>query len=339
MTRAQNALERVLSQRSKDGQRTAVPVVGNGLNIQAALEAGVDPADDWPVMLRGIAKEMRMGSEEFDQLPDSAPLSWDALVEWKARADRCTLEDADSLLKQRLASQLTAAEERTKALPLYGRVLAAGFENIVSLSIDRRLALHSGQETLVTEKEGWRPSVFDRHSSIPHADGRPARIWYPHGDSALAGCIRLGTLDHTWMLRDLEDRRAYLITDWSESVRIGWSGPEGGSRMGVMRRQLRPPKRYYEMRRSFVSSWYDLFFLAPLIFIGAQLPLEEWPIWWLLHQRARNYVPFPRSAAQPTFYLTAAGVAKRHLEGQPCDIEVVEFPSHDDMWAFVLRAG
>jgi hypothetical protein len=169
MTRAQNALKRVLSQRSKDGQRTAVPVFGNGLNIQAALEAGVDPADDWPVMLRGIAEQMGMGSEEFDQLPDSAPLSWDALVEWKA--------------------------------------------------------------------------------------------------------------------------------------------------------------------------WYDLFFLAPLIFIGARLPLEEWPIWWLLHQRARNYVPFPRSAAQQAFCLIAASDAKRHLERQPCDIEFVEFPSHDDMWAFVLRAG
>lgn len=338
MTRAQNALERVLSERNNDGQRTAVPVFGNGLNIQAALEAGVDPADDWPVMLRGIAEEIGMGSEELNQLPDSAPFSWDALVEWKARADRCALGHADSWLNQRLASKLTAAEERTKALPLYGRVLAAGFENIVSLSVDRRLALHSGKETLFPQEERWQPNVFHHHSVVPHADGKSSRIWYPHGDSALAGCIRLGTLGHTSMLYELEGRRAYLMKDWRESVVIGLRDLGGGHRVGITRWQLRPPKRFYETRRSF-GSWYDLFFLAPLIFIGTRLPVEEWPIWWLLHQRARNYVPFPRSAAQPAFYLTAVGHTDHHLEGLPCDIEVVEFPSYDDMWTFVLGAG
>jgi hypothetical protein len=75
--------------------------------------------------------------------------------------------------------------------------------------------------------------------------------------------------------------------------------------------------------------------------VGVSLTTDDWPLWWLLHQRARNFVPFEKDdfyQIPETFYLTVKDGDTSHLEGSPAGIELVKFESYDSMWLFIRRA-
>jgi hypothetical protein len=81
-----------------------------------------------------------------------------------------------------------------------------------------------------------------------------------------------------------------------------------------------------------------VFLCAPLVFIGASLPMDDWPLWWLLHQRARYFVPFRGREIAETFYLTSRPHEVGHVANGAAGLEMVTFPTDDDMWHFVLAA-
>jgi hypothetical protein len=129
----------------------------------------------------------------------------------------------------------------------------------------------------------------------------------------------------------LEERREHLMGTWRLND-------------GAHRRRTNSSKPYplvdmIEFTRCYgrITQWFDLIMGAPLVFIGCSLAPDEWPLWWLLHQRARNAAPFP-PGKRPATYVLVVGDPPEHLEGQPCDIEVVPFPSFDRMWSFVRKA-
>jgi hypothetical protein len=305
-------------------------LLGNGVHIQAAQEVGLRDLDPWRLVLCRIAKQS--GIRDFARLPRSGPLLWDALVKHASAAQGLHLSQTHRKLRESLVHHLGSIERKRNALPLFGRILDLCFENILSLNIDRTLALHSTREIFVSEESWHRDPTFYRHSFIPHVEGVATRIWYPQGDTRDASVIRLGTVEYPAQLMSLEDWRSPMINDWVEYRVARWSYPEAKPQT-----KLKTPARFYEQCRKNPETWYRLAFVAPLVIIGASLALEDWPIWWLLHQRARNLTQFRTNQTPPTFFLSAKGEAHPHLSGRPSEMEVVVFPSHDALWKFVLR--
>jgi hypothetical protein len=314
-------MRRVLGLKNKLGARLAVPVVGDGLNIQALSHERSRNKNSWESILRRIAKKAGVSESEFRRAPRSMPLLWDMLVQCHASHTKANLNDADLELSKRLASELDRLERLSSNLPIYHRLGAIWFENILSFNIDRRLAVSNDNTTFVPRDEWSGDGVFYRHDLVIR-DGCATRIWYPYGDSKEPQTFRFGQKWHAEMVKALEDRRTYLMLSWAGQGR-----------------QLRPPDVVYRERLQHLTSWYDLFFLAPLVFIGVRLKHEAWPVWWLLHQRARNFVPFENLDSTPsTIYLKVEGELCPELTGSPCEIQTVEFAAYDDLWEAFFSA-
>jgi hypothetical protein len=314
-------LRRVLGLKNKMGARLAVPVVGDGLNIQALRNERWRDKNSWESILRRIAKKAGVSESEFRSVPASSPLLWDVLVQRHASHTKANLNDADRELCKKLAVELDRLERLSSNLPIYRRLESIWFENIISFNIDRRLALSKNGATFVPRNEWYGESVLYRHDLVVR-DGCATRIWYPYGDSQEPQTFCFGRRWHAEMVRALEDRRTYLMLNW-----VGQG------------RKLRPPDIVYRERLQSLTSWYDLSFLAPLVFIGVTLKLDKWPLWWLLHQRARNFVPFKKEDNVPaTIYLKKKGELCPELAGDPCEIQTIEFESHDVLWEAFLSA-
>jgi hypothetical protein len=154
-------------------------------------------------------------------------------------------------------------------------------------------------------------------------------VWFPYGDISDPASVQIGHSTYDQRLMDLEDYWDVMMKSWFD-----WNSSYSNY-------ELRPPSEVYWELWHKVTSFHDLFFLAPLIFVGASLSMDDWPLWWLLHQRARNFVPFQNDddyGCQNTFCLTCKGQETGHLKGAPAGIELVEFNSYDSMWSFFRRA-
>jgi hypothetical protein len=125
---------------------------------------------------------------------------------------------------------------------------------------------------------------------------------------------------HALTIHDLEALRSELMDKWRDGDR------------------LKDPDEFYRFRRRWTRNWVDLFFTAPLIFLGTSLSVDDWPLWWLLHQRARNFTAFTPAKRPKTYVLAAEPDDLSHLKGSPADIEVIKFATHNDLWKFFLAA-
>jgi hypothetical protein len=313
-------LRRVLQLRNKFGARTAVLVLGDGLNRQALSQDSYRGKLSWNSILRRIANRSGVSPNQFAELPQSTPLLWDLLVTTRASSRRGDLDSAEAELCKELAVELDRLERLRSHYDVYRKIRSIWFENILSFNVDRRLALSEDVDTFVPREGLSGDPVFVRHDVILRR-GCGTRIWYPYGDTQNPETFRLGRGSHAEMIRDLEDRRTFLMLDWSQREP-----------------KLRPPDIVYQERLETLSTWYDLFFLAPLIFVGVKLSLEAWPLWWLLHQRARNFVPFEEDQIPATLYLKHKTEACPELMGGPCEIQTIEFNSYDELWDTFFKA-
>src|SRR4030095_9683404 len=133
-------------------------------------------------------------------------------------------------------------------------------------------------------------AFLDRYHEVIGARGS-TKVWFPYGDSSRAQSIQLEDHRYDERLVQLEDYRATLLDNFNEYA-YGFG------------RGLREPNYIYRSRWRKPVSWCDLFLSAPLVFIGTSLPADDWPLWWLLHQRVRYFVAFDAHEVPETFYLT-----------------------------------
>jgi hypothetical protein len=314
-------LREVLGMKNRMGAHVAVPIVGDGLNIQALHDEDSRHKNSWNSILRRMAKKAGISEAQFERFPQTLSLQWDILVQRRAFLKKTSLDDADLELGKMLAVELDRLERLSSNHPIYHRLASIWFENVISFNVDRRLATSRNRATFIPREDWQGDGVFYRHDLVIR-NGCATRIWYPYGDSKDPKTFRFGQRWHAEMVMGFEDRRTYLMLDWA--------GPE---------RRLRPPDVVYGERLQSLTSWYDLFFLAPLIFIGTKLRLEAWPVWWLLHQRARNFVPFDKQEnVPPAIYLKHKDEPCPELRGSPCEIQIVEFESYDELWRCFFSA-
>jgi len=304
-----------------DGKRTSVFVLGDGVNRQAARTPLKRPTE-WQRILGAIWREAGGAPEDINLVEQSPVALWARLVrQWSAH-HRLSRARSQQAVRARLCAlfEPIEAEERTRRL--YARMLDGRLANVVSFSIDRRLVLHSGASSVVAHRA--RGSFLQRYLEVTGPRGR-TKVWFPYGETSRAASIDVGYAAYDERLMMLEECRAKLM-DQNNRWDYGF-GPG-----------LLPPISVYPGLWDAPPSWSHLFLCAPLVFVGVSLPAEDWPLWWLLHQRARYFVPFEEWQIAETFYLTLRDTDVRHLQNGAAGIEVVTFEDYDQMWTLILAA-
>ncbi|MCA9295456.1 MAG: hypothetical protein KC983_03045 [Phycisphaerales bacterium] len=329
-----------------------VPVIGSGVTIQAARSANRASADDWAGLLRRILERSNHGrspEQWAESLPEPFIQRWESIVRWCAmQSPNQHAAAAESTLQRTVMLHLRAIEQAGNIEPLYRTIINSGFRDIISLNFDRRLALAGRSERFHIGPKGVpidAASLY-RHSVVRTEHGR-SRIWYPHGDTRRFGTIKLGIRKYGLYIRTFEPIRQRYMAAWkaflADGNAIGRASPRTMSRSSP---GLRPPGAtplsWDDTIRSLEpTSWAAIMLSAPLIFIGCGLSTDEWPLWWLLHQRARQMTFFDHHRLDyPRVLVLSAGPADRvrHLRGQPAQIEHVHFDSYDRLWDVLLDA-
>jgi hypothetical protein len=126
-------LEQTLRATSPSGARDALLLLGNGVHLQAAREAGLDDPDPWLAAVQHLAKQS--GIRDIGSLPSQEPLRWDALVRQASPALNLRSLQADAKLRTRLVQQLVLIQRRRSSLPFFGRIVDLHFENILSFNM------------------------------------------------------------------------------------------------------------------------------------------------------------------------------------------------------------
>lgn len=327
------ALTAAADDRLPDGARRLVLIVGAGLNAAAARGRGA--AHSWGGLLDAVKVELEgHGVTLPASLPTSTTAHWEALLRAVAACrPELSTDDAERLLRNAVVSQLRRFEERAPDHPLFGDVLDWGLRDIVSLNFDLSLVRAAGRQRLThaTSREdlpsmrrrlgrsvAHDPSLY-RRAELPRTAGT-TRVWYPHGDTGRAETLKLGVhaygrtigaLEHAVGAYHREERhhRSHGQGAWVDALR---ELPEGS------------------------LSWATTLMGAPLLFVGVGLSHEEWPLWWLLHRRARLHARLPPAQRPGTWTLVRAQEgpepAPEHLRGSPAGLDVVALPDYGAIW-------
>ena len=363
------ALRALLEQRFDDGDRLVVPVLGSGVNLQAAREVG-SHALNWGQLLRDI--ESDVGVEWPQGPPRSMTGRWEGLLQRQDQQQASEREqELAGLVADALDDQTDLIWEAARGAPppLYRALLGKGFRDVTTLNFDDRLVRASpdarlfkpvaprGKQTREEATFGALRQLYQRwHLRSPGF----ARLWQLHGRTGAPATILLGVarygryvqgLDLAWQRfksaeRDFSqgarrDRSLFPTSatrrHWSADQHLAWlehrraEGPVTKDGKAATRLLYRQPFR--------ALSWLDVWMMSPLLFIGCGLGDEEFPLWWALHQRARNQTRLTEAQRQPAVVLTVGSPegddATRHLAGGPAGVSTVFFESWDALWAWV----
>jgi hypothetical protein len=276
-----------LAQRPAGSSLELVPAIGAGFDswaADAALAAAKDAATrralasakiGWSDLLARVVK--RAGSYRAElflalaRAEGTPTLLWDSVVTEVARRTNRKASDAEAWLCAAVAEELDGvydAQVCQAMRPEAERFLALGFRDVLSFNFDRvlcsRVVAAPGDDTR-----------HPRESAVRLASTRSApRIWYPHGHTSRPRSILLGARAYGAYVERLN--RAF------------------GDSMQRVRRGTSP---------DVPSTWVEVALERPLLFVGLSMSREEWPLWWLVTQRARRWA---RGDAPPAFVMTRA---------------------------------
>jgi hypothetical protein len=292
-----------------------VLVLGNGFNIQAFSEAAPADDDPWTAAMRAIMERLNPANRSrMRRWPGSHQGVYDVLGDAFQPAKGY---DRPSEFQRLLGEELTSRSELGTKLNLYQSVAAAQFATILTTNIDETFPTSAGARRRMPPGVYYTGELY-RKSVVRFGNrAQSTDVWQMNGSAAMPAGIRLGIRRHAGTISDLEMLRIELMNSWPR-------GPRG----------LEPPASYARMRGPRPFSWYKMFMVRPLLFVGSSLDPTDWPTWWLLHQRARVLAVFEPWHRPSTFVLTARVDPLPHLAQSPAGIERVEFASFDDLWRF-----
>ncbi len=298
-------LGELAKRRDSAGQRRIAVVVGSGLNVQAGVQ------DSWLALLERIANEARIERASKERLVGMLKQTgasgmtsiWEAFLCELANADEAP-HQVEHRLQRDVAQLLRETHERKAAdLEFFQRFVDSSFADILSLNFDRSLLIATGGEDVAGD------GTLTRRG---RAGG--SRVWYPHGDTKLCRSIRLGVRSYGVYIKELDSAyRGY------RQMRRATKG-----------RSSEPQAR----------NWLEAAMQQPLLFVGCGLSTDEWPLWWMLHQRARDQARRPTRHRDPCFVLCAGPLERisSHLRSGPAGLRLLHAASHAESWQRLAQA-
>jgi hypothetical protein len=306
MSASWEALERAAKQRGGRGRRALIPIIGSGFNAQASG----GKARGWAELLREmatVAPSTRLrGALITTDKPISMTLLWETMITEIAYRERRSAGAVEKSLQRRVSALLRDAyPPGGLTREFVDRFLSLGFEDVLSFNFDA--ALDTERSTLLPPR-----SSNPLELRIERSDG--TRIWYPHGHIDRPASILLGMRLFGTYIESL--RSAF------SSFKAATRGPRGGAPGSA------PAARKAALvRRKNASTWLDAAIEAPLLFIGLSMGRDEWPLWWFLNQRARNFAR-RRGKHAPTFvFVSEESGAALEPSARLVGAELVTMPS------------
>jgi hypothetical protein len=339
--------ERVAKTKLEAGQKSLIPVVGSGFNLQASRDSS-----NWISLLSDIGRELGLSGEylEITKLSRmSATATWEYFITKVAFSKGRSASDIESKLKKIVQEKLKEFETEPKHPEFYRAFLDMGFRDIISLNFDRTLSLQ-GKHKLANANEGGNPDYYKnyrRHSVtlFRHINVKPrrTRLWYPHGDTGKFDTIKLGIREYGIYIKSIEEAIQAYIKTW-----IGFLEEEGFNFFQDPEIFDMGKYCYYwklwceEVRHYEPLNWVWLFISAPVVFLGCGLSSDEWPMWWLLHQRARLFARLPEEKREPVFVFWNVGDQNnigttQWFQKRPADIILLPCNDWVEGWHKVLE--
>lgn len=334
------ALQKAMEQTFEDQTKRIVPIFGAGLNIQAFhnQKGGLD----WDGLLGKVAENL---SISLPQNP-SMTARWETMVqEYAAHHDQQANLSEDALRKEVCCTLAGRSHQETHLLVMqqkYRDMLTLNFGSLLAQSTkgaSLQFASYKTQKTKETGKDLLQKRTSRRHRqyySCQLKNGIQSRIWHPHGIVEDPETIVLGIRDYGVYIEEL--RRAFGVFKRDEKK---FFHPLGNPHNREALEEWEQTRRSHEQEEfGSLCSWLELFMLSDLMFVGCGLGQDEFPLWWVLHQRARNFARYAPEERPRTFYLTTQQDLdeKRitHLENTPANVEIVAFESHSQLWETLL---
>lgn len=317
-----------------NGHKLIVPVLGAGFNAQAGVAMG------WAELLREVQKRHDLHTDLPDNLGivGNSTLAWEAMVLDLARLRGESPHKSESTL---LASAVEVLRDRYRPVgapaDFARRFLEYSFTDILSFNFDELLhvdgptfwtASPDGVQTL-SQRTPLAGEFSRTRTFVEHGDG--TRVWYPNGSVRSPESLRLGMRNYGTAIRELEtEREAAKAQERKIRDRLY---PDGAARaLAADERET-----LWATQRAHAWSWVSVCLNAPLVFIGMSLGREEWPLWWFLNQRARNFAR--RGIERPTFVFMRRDEADRlRVAGELNDLVLLTFDSYDRGWDRLLDA-
>lgn len=311
------ALERAARQPGGRGGRALVPIIGSGFNTQASR----GKAKGWADLLRemaALAPSTRLsGALIATDKPISMTLLWETMITEIAQRERRSASAVEKTLQRRVGQLLREAyPPGGLTRDFVNRFLSFGFEDILSFNFDA--ALGTDRSPLVPAR-----SSNPLELRVERSDG--TRVWYPHGHIDRPASILLGMR---------------LFGTYLESLRSAFARFKAATRAPRGSAPLSAPaaRKAAVARRANASTWMDAAVEAPLLFIGLSMGRDEWPLWWFLNQRARNFAR--RRGKHPRTFVFVSDESRAALEpsAQLVGAEFVSMPSarRDDGWKLLF---
>jgi hypothetical protein len=303
----------------RTGFRRCVPVVGSGVNLQAAQMDGA-AEDDWAGLLQRIARELGLAPRVVDTLPRPHLFRWESMLHLWARIKRVQAFQAEADLQNLTCEYLRSLERRVSGRRLYRELACARFSDILSLNFDRRIALSSPKCRLRAAPspcpQGVHGETLYRHDFL-QSDAGTTRIWYPHGDTKKPTTLKLGIRKYGFYVGVIEETFTDMNSHWRSKGRYG---------------QVRDR---IVLSDPTASRWTDVFLSRPLVFIGCSLSRDEWPLWSMLRRRVAQRERLQQAA----YFASGAPIDDDQRETLARQgVELLAFSSHDRMWDSIRAA-
>jgi len=165
--------------------------------------------------------------------------------------------------------------------------------------------------------------------------GAAPRTWFPNGSIVKSSTIRMGLRDYggapagihkcfqrvkSWERENFKDGEMRNPKDFIRVAKV-LDGVLGASR---------------ELAATLPRSWVTEFLYRPLIFVGVGLSEQEFGLWWLLNQRARNLARVEDDHKPPARILVRKEDRQNFWASRPFGVEAVTCDSWDRGWEEIL---
>lgn len=281
---------------------------------------------DWSELLRAVVGRLDITGSLDDALVREMPtLQWERMVQ-----AYCDVRDKDlrafegeRVLRRTLVDTLREAEREVEPAVDFGKVLELREvlgRHSISLNLDSILS---------REKPGRLPISSNPKEclSVSHDGGT---IWYPHGSALRPASATFGLRDYgglapfweqffetykKWERREFPSREQRWSRTLFEDVRHGAAGLPADSS----------------------DSFIAYLMLAPLVIFGAGISREEWGIWWLLNQRARNLARVPEHLRpQTVIFLKACDPRLPFWATRPANVTPIIANEWPEAWVRLI---
>ncbi|HZS36436.1 MAG TPA: hypothetical protein VFF06_06405 [Polyangia bacterium] len=297
-----------------DGRRDLVPMIGTGFNARAGETVS------WHGLLARIAG--RRALPDPRALVGNATFVWESLLCGFAARENCNPSIAEGRLQSRVAEVLLETYSVGGITRGFAdQFLANRFRDVVSFNFDYGA---------LSDEPRWSHREPERFNSV-HTHARTAagtRIWYPHGSVRRPESILLGVRLYGMQIQHLEDaREQFKLTEKQLKVELGHPGGHGGERDSTDEER----RTLWHAHREQGESWVAVTMNAPLLCLGLGMGREEWPLWWLFNQRARNHAR--RRIRIPAFVMLPAWEAEPlRVVAELAGLTLLTFDSYDEGW-------